>query len=312
MLPAALLLLSCRPSADREAAGETTSAAGETASLPMAMVLGETGGMSTPESVRYDLELDVYFVSNIVGNPSEKDNNGFIALVRADSLATSTKLVEGGRNGATLNAPKGMAIVGDTLWVADIDVLRGFNRRTGAPLASVSFSAMQATFLNDVAVGPEGAIFITDTGIVFDSTGATTHPGVDRIFKVVGRAVTEVASGDALASPNGLAWDSLRSRWILAPFGGMDIQALSEGSTTPTPIASGPGSYDGVELLSDGSILVSSWADSSVYIVKNGTMSKLISGLNAPADIGFDSKRQVIAIPRFMDGKVDYYLVHQM
>jgi hypothetical protein len=36
----------------------------------------------------------------------------------------------------TLHAPRGMSIVGDTLWVADADAVRGFDRRSGAPLAA--------------------------------------------------------------------------------------------------------------------------------------------------------------------------------
>ena len=47
--------------------------------------------MNTPESVRYDPELDVFFVSNINGNPSQHDGNGFIAVVRADSTGVVTK-----------------------------------------------------------------------------------------------------------------------------------------------------------------------------------------------------------------------------
>jgi hypothetical protein len=35
--------------------------------------LGETTGLKTPESVRYDPELDVLYVSNINGNPSQHD-----------------------------------------------------------------------------------------------------------------------------------------------------------------------------------------------------------------------------------------------
>ena len=62
----------------------------------------------------------------------------------------------------TLNAPKGMALRGDTLFVADIDILRMFNRRTGAPLGGVDVAERGATFLNDVAVGPDGSLYITD------------------------------------------------------------------------------------------------------------------------------------------------------
>ena len=38
-----------------------------------------------------------------------------------------------GRDDANDNGPKGMALVGDTLWVADVDAVRAFNRKTGAP-----------------------------------------------------------------------------------------------------------------------------------------------------------------------------------
>src|SRR4051812_28973995 len=42
---------------------------------------GEISGLKHPESARYDPDLDVWFVSNINGNPLAKDNNGFISRV---------------------------------------------------------------------------------------------------------------------------------------------------------------------------------------------------------------------------------------
>ena len=298
-----------KPDAANDTTKKADSASGATAAAATAAKLGETAGMNTPESVRYDADRDVFFVSNINGNPSQHDGNGFIAVVRADSTGVMSKLVEGGKNGAKLDAPKGMAIVGDTLWVADIDAVRGFNRKTGAPVASISLKGQKATFLNDVAAGPDGAIYITDTGIVFDASGGMTHPGVNRIFKIAGRAVTEVAKGDSLGNPNGIAWDNTGARWVLAPFGGNDVQTMKSGDTAPAKLATGPGQYDGIEVLADGRILVTSWADSAVHVVQNGAMSKLVSNVSAPADIGVDTKRNVLAIPRFNDGKVDFYKI---
>lgn len=295
--------------ADRPA---TDSAAGQSASARSAAAakLGETGGMKVPESVRYDAELDVYYVSNINGNPSQKDNNGFIARVRADSTGLVTVLAEGGRGGVTLNAPKGMALKGDTLFVADIDALRMFNRRTGASLGSVSLAAHQATFLNDVAAGPDG-IYITDTGIVFDANGGMSHPGINRIFKVVGRTVTEAAKGDSLLNPNGITWDAAKNRFLLAPFGGASLQTWTPGQANPTNLVAGPGQYDGIEVLSGtGTILVTSWADSSVHVVHGDShVMPLVRNVSAPADIGVDTKRNIVAVPRFNDGKVEYYRI---
>jgi hypothetical protein len=264
--------------------------------------------MSTPESVRYDAELDVYFVANINGNPSKRDNNGFITVVRADSTGVSRKLVEGGQNGVALDAPKGMAIVGDTLWVADIIMLRGFNKKTGAAVADIPLMMEKAVFLNDVAVGPDG-IYITDTGIKFDSAGQWAPAGESKIFKVKGRTVSVVAKGDSLANANGLTWDMPNLRWILAPFGAKDVQTWKTGAAAPSKLATGPGGYDGVELLADGRVLVSSWADSAVHVIKDGTMSVMIPNVLGPADFAVDTKRNVIAIPRFNDGKVEYYKI---
>src|SRR5688572_17306940 len=241
----ALALLLCACGKERPAA-DTTSAATPSST---ASKVGETAGFSVPESVKYDAELDVYFVSNINGNPSQKDNNGFIARVHADSIGVMTKLVEGGKGGVNLNAPKGMAIRGDTLFVADIDMLRRFNKRTGAPLENVSLREQQATFLNDVAAGPDG-IYVTDTGIRFDAQGAMTHPGVNRIFKVVGTTVTSARlNADSLLNPNGIAWDTRNSRFVLAPFGGPSISAWKPGDSTLTSLVTGPGGYDGVEVM---------------------------------------------------------------
>jgi len=295
--------------ADQQPADSTAGRSSGASAAATAEKVGETGGMKVPESVKYDSELDVYYVSNINGNPSQKDNNGFIARVRADSTGNApTMLVEGGKGGVTLNAPKGMAIKGDTLFVADIDAVRMFNRRTGASLGSVDLRAQKATFLNDVAVGPDG-VYITDTGIVFDSKGGMTHPGVNRIFKLVGKTVTEAAKGDSLGNPNGIAWDAANNRFVLAPFGGNSVQTWSAGQAAPASLIAGPGQYDGVEVVPQG-ILVSSWADSAVHIIHGGThMATLVSNVSAPADIGVDTKRNVVAIPRFNDGKVEYYSI---
>jgi sugar lactone lactonase YvrE len=271
--------------------------------------VGETGGMKTPESVRYDPELDVFYISNINGDASAHDGNGFIAVVRADSTGAATKiLVQGGKNGATLDAPKGLALAGDTLWVADIDHVRAFNRRTGAPIADIDLSKEKATFLNDVVVDGSGTVYVTDTGILLDKSGKMSHPGVDRIFKIKGRTAVGI-SPDSLDWPNGIAWDSTSSRFIIAPSGGKTLRTWKDGDRAATTLVSGPGDYDGIEVLADGRILVSSWADSAVHVVENGAMTTLVPNVSGAADIGVDTKRNIVAIPRFNDNKVDYYKI---
>jgi sugar lactone lactonase YvrE len=291
------ILVACRGEQAKETIDTVTATA---SALPT-----PTEGFKTPESVRYDPSLDAYFVSNIDGNPNAKDNNGFISRLDAANPATATVVVQGGQGGVELNAPKGLALSGDTLWVSDIDVLRAFDKNTGAALATIAVKG--ATFLNDVVVGPDGTVYVTDSGIHFDEKGEMTHPGKDRIYAIKGGTATVAIESDSLlAGPNGIAWDGPNARFVIASFGGPLITGWKPGESTVTTIATGPGGHDGIEVLADGRVVVSSWADSSLNIVDAGQVTRLAGGLDGPADIGIDTKRDRVAVPRFSAGRVDY------
>ena len=277
------------------------------ASAPTATKVVTVQGFLAPESVLHDSAQDIYFVSNINGSPMAKDNNGFISRVRPDGAVENLKFIEGGRNGVTLNAPKGLALEGDTLWVADIDAVRAFEAKTGAPIDTVSLNKLGAVFLNDIAVGLTGALYITDTGIRFDDVGNVLHPGPDRVFRVgPDRAVTQVLRGDTLGRPNGIAVDPVGKRFIIVEFGGRYVLAWKPGDKAPGVVAKGPGGFDGV-VVAGGRILVSSWADSSVSAYETGLEVKLISGIPGPADIGYDAKRNRVLIPVLPGNRVEIW-----
>src|SRR5256712_6294032 len=121
---------------------------------PGATKLTVVEGFLTPESVLHDPVQDIYFVSNINGGPTAKDNNGFISRVRPDGAVENLKFIEGGHGGGTLKAPKGLAIRGDTLRVADIAMVPSFDAKTGAPRDSGSLARPGAGFRDDIAIVP--------------------------------------------------------------------------------------------------------------------------------------------------------------
>ena len=264
-----------------------------------------------PESVKYDGDQDVYFVSNMNGFGSVKDNNGYISRVLASNVNDIHTLVQGGTHGVTLHAPKGMAIHGDTLWVCDIDALRGFDRHGGAPLATIDFAPYGAVLLNDVAVGADGTLHVTDTGIQMTDKGVIFSGG-DKMY-VVGpnHAVRVAASGAQLDKPNGITWDAAGKRWLYVSFNPFHSRlfAFHDGDTTRAVLDSGQGKWDGVEALADGRILLSSWTDSSVHLVAGGHDERLVRNVPAPADIGVDTKRHLVLIPLGVFSRVELWTI---
>lgn len=284
-----LLLAACKPGEKKEsdAAGSTPTKAATVA------------GFQTPESVLWDSTLDAYFVSNINGNPTAKDGNGFISVVDPAGSMRDSAFIKG------LDAPKGMAVVGDTLWVTDIDVIRGFNARTGAPVTTVSIRG--AVFLNDIVAAPDGSLYITDTAIRFGAQGPE-HVGTDKIFRVApDRKVSVALQSDSLGRPNGITWDRANDRFIVVPFGTGKVFGWKPDQE-PTTIGTGPGMFDGVEMAGNA-FWVSSWADSSVYRYADGQGTKVINGVPGPADIGYDAKRKRVLIPVFMGNTVEIWQV---
>ena len=302
---AALTVLAGCAREESEATGDSAAGVAAPAEFSRAASIQ---GLKTPESVRFDPADDVFFVSNINGSPGAKDNNGFISRVRAEGgEIDSLMFIAGGRGGVTLNAPKGLAITGDTLWVADIDAVRAFDKKTGRPIAS--YPVRGAVFLNDIAAGPDGALYITDTGIQISSTGMT-HPGPDRIFKLTRTGEVSTAfQFRPLVGPNGIAWDDVNQRFIIVSFAANDIVAWKPGDSTTTTIATGKGQFDGVERLSDGRVLLSTWADSSIYVLDGSALVRAVPGVAGPADIGVDTKRNRVAIPLFEGNRVELFTI---
>ena len=74
-------------------------------------------GFQAPESAILDSARGVIYVSNVAGEANAKDGVGFISKVSPDGKMQEVEWVKG------LNAPKGMVMHGDLLYVSDVDAL---------------------------------------------------------------------------------------------------------------------------------------------------------------------------------------------
>ena len=119
-------------------------------------------GFSSPESTIVN-KNDLY-ISNVGKElkPTLKDGDGFISKLDVNGKIKELHFIDG------LDAPKGMGIVGNTLFVADINTLRGFDLQTKKEVFNVVFEGVN--FLNDITVKDSNTLFIgaSDTSAIYE------------------------------------------------------------------------------------------------------------------------------------------------
>jgi sugar lactone lactonase YvrE len=260
----------------------------------------EVAGFQAPESVLYLADQDVYLVSNVNGDPSASDDNGFISKVTPEGQVAELKWIDGAKDDVTLSAPKGMGVRGGKLYVADIDHVRIFDLATGAPKGEIAIKG--ATFLNDVAASGD-MVLVTDSGL-----GAGFKPtGSDAVYAIGAddKKVEKLVAAKDLGGPNGVTVASGQV-WV-SNFGNKQLYRVEGGKKVdvqelPT------GALDGLVVLDDGRVLVSSWEGKGVYAGKpGGTWELVIKDIDSPADLGIDRKRGRILLPVMMGNVVRFY-----
>jgi hypothetical protein len=252
-------------------------------------------GLNQPENLVYDSVADVYLVSNMGGGGAARDGNGFISRLRPDGTMLEARWIAGGVNGVTLDAPKGLAIRGDTLAVADISAVHLFDRRTGVPLGSIE---LPGVVMNDLAYAADGSLWITDTGPAREPVPVDTSKDVDAVWRVTpeGR-VSAVARGLALSRPDGLVLDGGDA--LVATFGANRIDRVHPGSeqgrTNVVTLAGGR--VDGLRRLPDGALVATSWDAKTVWRVVPGEPPRaLLTGVPSPAGVAVDTRRHRLAV----------------
>jgi DNA-binding beta-propeller fold protein YncE len=259
--------------------------------LPVAWEVKE--GLSAPESAYYDAATKMIYVSNIDGEGAKKDGQGWISKLDPSGKMVAAQWVTG------LNAPKGIRVTGAMLWVSDIDELVGINIKEGKIQQRVKVP--DAKFLNDVAAGPDGSVYVSD---LLTSTVYVLKEGM----------LSVLASGEQLESPNGLLVNGdklILGGWGL-PVGGFSpttmgrLLSLDLKSKKVTPITDKPlGNLDGVELDGKGGYVVTDWAAGKIFHVTADGHSKLIwQHEKGVADHSYLPGEQLLIVPLMMDNKV--------
>jgi len=261
-----------------------------TAAVPAAAQDWRTAGFSTPESVAYDEANDRLIVSNIVGDAMQADGSGTLSLVGTDGTMIDADWVSG------LDAPKGSAIAGDTLYVADLTRLRIVDLATGE---YETVDVAGSSFLNDVAVDADGAVYITDTF-------------ANSIYRYADGAAELWVQDAALMTPNGLLVDGgtlhVASIGIFAENpadnkpGGMYEIDLATKAITKNETAGDFGALDGIVKIGED-LYISDFMGGGIYrLAPGGTPEKITTLAMGSADIGSDGTS--IYVPMMMEGEL--------
>jgi sugar lactone lactonase YvrE len=254
-------------------------------------------GLSNPESVAFDPAARTLYVSNVAGDPATKDGKGFISKLSPDGKIVQLEWA------TQLHAPKGMALVGERIFVSDIDRLVAINTKSGA--VSNAWPAAGAKFLNDVAADAQGRVFVSDML-------------TNQIWLLDGDSFAVWLEDAKLENPNGLkvagdklivaSWGAMEPDWSTKVPGhllAIDIASKTIGDLgDPKPV----GNLDGLEPDGAGGWYISDWAAGALYHAgPDGRAEQIMDLAQGSADIGIIADDKILLVPMMMDGTVVAY-----
>lgn len=241
--------------------------------------------LKVPESVLYNAKEKVLYVTNIDGQPWDKDGKGSVGKVGLNGKIIAVDWVSG------LNAPKGMGLYKNNLYVADYDQVVVIDINKGTIINRIPVPGAEG--LNDISVTKTGVVYVSD------SRAKKVH----RIENGVSTIYLENLQG-----PNGvLFFDDVL---YVLDNGGL---YRTEKDKTLTKIADGmDGGTDGVEHVTGKDFIVSCWGGSIWYVKGDGSKEHLLDTREQKintADIGYDAARRIVYVPTFWkNGVVAYQL----
>lgn len=239
--------------------------------------------LKTPESVLFDAKGKILYVSNIDGGPADKDGKGSIGKVALDGKIIATDWVTG------LNAPKGMGIYKNKLYVADLTEVVVIDVDKAKIIQHIPVEG--SVFLNDITIDKRGAVYVSDSRTL----------KVHRIEK--GFVVTVLQN---LQGPNGLL--AIGDDLLVLDKGNL-VKLMDNGKVSNIAEGMDP-STDGIEMVKQNEYIVSCWSGVVYYIFSDGNKQVLLDTraqkINS-ADIGYDAKNRIVYVPTFYKNSIVAY-----
>lgn len=276
-----VFLASCGNSGQSNSAESADSTATEQLELALSLEWKTDSTFTGSESALYHAPNNIIYLSCGNTDPSAKDGDGFIALLHPDGTVKNKDWVTG------LDAPRGMAIMNDKLYVTDIDVVHVINIETAEIEQTIPVEG--AVFLNDLATNGE-SIFFSDS-----------RTGVIHALNEAGEVTAVVTGAEGI---NGLECYN-------GDLYSLDAEGLKryDSDYTSMLINSEVTGGDGLVILGDSTFIASRWEGEIYYI--NGQETTLLLDTKGEesktADIGYIEDMNMVLVPTFTKNELAAY-----
>jgi sugar lactone lactonase YvrE len=256
-------------------------------------------GLKMPESVVQATDGRV-FVSEI--NGFGVDGDGQISVIEAGQVTLFAK---------GLDDPKGLAIIGQSLYVADNKrilklALSGPKQGQAEVFAAATAFPVTPLFLNDLEADLAGNLYVSDSGDLKGKGGAVYQ--INAQGQV--RLLINGQQDNRILAPNGLLMDDTGDVLMVVDFASGILYSYNLATKQLLDIAVGFGGGDGVVHHANGSMFVSDWKNGKVFrLDMNGEVTPLATTYQSAADIALTKDEKILMVPDMKAGELDFIVL---
>lgn len=235
--------------------------------------------LKAPESVLFDSEANIIYVSNINDPKAGADGNGSIGRISLDGEVLEAEWVIGG-----MDSPKGLGLYKGLLYVADLRKVVVIDTKSGKLVKTIEVE--DAGMLNDITVDEKGTVYISDS----DNK---------KIYRLENDKTSVWLEKDFFQKPNGLL--AHKNKFYMVDMNAGIFYEIDKKTKALREIATGLKGGDGIAPIGDD-FIISNWNGEIHYVWANGETKKLVDTkaeqLNA-ADHIYLPEQNLLVVPTF-------------
>jgi len=252
----------------------------------------ETASFLHSAGIAVDADRNSIYVANVNGRDNEKDGNGFISRLNDEGSIQQLHFIDSSKE-IKLNAPKGLAVLNNKLYITDINLVHVYSLEKNRFLDDIPFTGIEVGELYAITPTADNELYTVDAQ-------------KNAVYKIDAEGKVSVfVQDDSLGQPRNIVWHPLNEYFLISGWSSGQVQAYDKKAQKKNIPSLFLRTLEGMTIDGEGKMYLSSASLRSIYVLERDfTLRDFKLDLNSPQNLAYHINKKEILVNLPTENKI--------